>query len=264
MSKAIKQYMTQPRPDNKKGKLIVLASGKFGANGKIPRIGLEDLLIEFNVNLADRVIFGQETREMDMLTSGVVFAPAAVQARNPVATALGEKTGFITPFWRPVNALNPQAQGPFKVVPLLVTQRGRFTWLESEKPTDLNQLEADLVAHREIQMAKQLTNGARPVAVVVSEGEVGRMAVIGNGLIFSDQLARQFQGGDPVTFDLLNATIDWLRDRPTVAPGVEAKKYKEWTFPIGSDEMRGLYLPLVFMMLVISGAGAGIWVIRRK
>jgi hypothetical protein len=128
----------------------------------------------------------------------------------------------------------------------------------------LNQLMEDLLKHRDIQIAKQISDRARSVGVVVSEGDAGRLAVLGNGLIFTDQLARQSQGGDPVTFDLLNATIDWLRDRPTVVSGVEAKKYKEWTFPIGSDEMRGLYLPLVFTMLLIAGAGAGVWVIRRK
>lgn len=263
MAAAIKQYMLQPHPDKKKGKLIVMSSGRFGADLKVQRTGLEGLLSEFNVRQTDQVIYGAETQDLDPLTSVVVFAPPAIRARNPVALALGEKAGFIAPIWRPITVQSAQPSGPFRAVPLLMTSPGRYTWLESEKPADVNQVMLQLRDSAEVRKAKQLSENPRPVAVVVSEGEGGRVAVIGNGLIFSDQLVRQGQG-DPITFDLINATIDWLRDRPTVATGIEAKKYREWTFPIGADELRGMYLPLILVVLVVVGAGAGVWVIRRK
>ena len=264
MANAIKQYMMQPRADNKKGKLIVLSSGQFGPDGKVLRTGLENVLADFNVRISNQVILGLETRELDSLTSVVFFAPQAVQAQNPVALVLGEKWGVAVPEWRPVSVMNPQATGPFRAIPLLATASGRITWLESDRPTDLNKVVHDLQEFQDVRIAKQLSNGRRPVAVVVSEGAIGRVAVIGNGLLFTDALARQNQDSDPITFDLLNATIDWLRDRPTVAVGVEAKKYKEYTFPLGADAMRGLWLPLAFTMLLVVGAGAGVRVLGES
>jgi hypothetical protein len=264
---AFRQYMTQPRgPENKKGKLILMDSGRFGPDGKVPATGLEPLLKEFNVRLYDAVLFGEPSQQLPSANAfAVTFSSQAVMARNPVAVALGEKAGFIASFWRPVEALDPKSQGPFRAVSFLETMPGRPSWIESEQPADLNRLISELNDSQAARVAKQLTDRRRSVAVVVSEGEVGRVAVFGNGLLFSDQISRQSRsGGDPITFDLLNATIDWLRDRPTVASGVEAKKYVEYSFPLAADETRGLWLPLALALLIVGGAGAGVWVIRRK
>jgi len=59
---AIRLYMTEPRADKKKGKLIVLAGAPVRPKGKVIRTGLEGLLLEFNVRLGDRVVVGRESK----------------------------------------------------------------------------------------------------------------------------------------------------------------------------------------------------------
>jgi hypothetical protein len=239
--------------------LVVAAGAQFAPSGKLLKTGLEGLLTEFNVQLFDRALYGEPTRELDPALAVVQFAPPAIQARNPIALALGEKAGFITPNWRPVFVANPQPDSPFRVVPLLMTRPGRYSWFEEEKPFDPNQVWEEI----RVRPAKGRRSNPVSVGVVVSESASGRAAVFGNGLIFSDAVVHPGQC-DPPSFDLLSATVDWLRDRPTLGIGVEAKKYKEFAFPIASDETRGLWLPLALTMLVVAGAGAGVWVVRRK
>ncbi len=254
---ALRRYMTQPRGD-KKGKLIVLAGAQFGPDNKILRTGLEDLLGEFNIRLGDRVLYGEPTRELPPTVSYAVFARSAVTARNPVVAALGDKAAFIGRSWRPVGATTPAGAPPtpaaFRPIPLLITVPGRPTWLESERVTDLDRVLSELNDRPELRAAKQLTENPRAVGVAASEGDIGRVVVVGNGFMVSDELARG-AGGDLSSFELISATIDWLRDRPALGFGVEAKKHKEFTFPLVTDEMRGLWLPLLVSLLVVCGAG---------
>ncbi|VTR99422.1 ABC-type uncharacterized transporter OS=Singulisphaera acidiphila (strain ATCC BAA-1392 / DSM 18658 / VKM B-2454 / MOB10) GN=Sinac_5949 PE=4 SV=1: ABC_transp_aux [Gemmata massiliana] len=260
---ALRQYMTEPR-GGKKGKLVVLAGPRFGPNDKVLRTGLEPLLAEFNVRLGERVVVGEETRELDPFTQYVGFTEAARRAKHPVAITLGEKVVFVAPLWRPVVALR-QGAPAYQAVPLLATTSGRFNWLEDERPRDLSRIFDEFRTHPEIRAVKELTENSRPVGAVVSEGESGRLAVFGNGLIVSDAVGRQSQqSGDPITFDLVGGTIDWLRDRPSFGIGVESKKYKTVLFPATADETRGLWVPLFFSLIAIGGLGASVWVVRRR
>lgn len=263
---AIRQYMTEAR-GTKKGKLIVLASARFGAKDKVIPTGLEALLLEFNVRLGDRMVMGEDTKELEPPLAAVMFAPSAVKARHPVAVALGEKAIFVAPNWRPVAPAQAPGGGgsAYRALPLLITLPGRANWLEDERPRDMNRIFNELNASAAARAAKQLTDNPRPVGVVVSEGESGRVAVFGNGLIVSDQIVRQGRdASDPITFDLMGGTVDWLRDRPALAIGVESKKYKTFALPPTADETRGLWFPLLFALMVVTGMGASVWVIRRR
>ena len=262
---ALTRYMNEPRGEkrDKKGKLIILAGARFDPNGKVVRTGLEEMLQKFNVRLGDKVVVGEDTRELDPLTMVVGFTENARRERNPVAIALGEKTAFMTPLWRPVAPV--REGGPaFRATALLVTAPGRVTWLEQERPRDLNRIFAEFRANPQLMRVKEMSDDSRPVGVVVSEGDAGRIAVFGSGLIVSDRIARQAQGSDPITFDLVGGTVDWLRDRPPLTIGVETKRYKEFHFPPKSDETRGLWLPLLIVVMAVAGLGTSIWVIRRR
>jgi len=88
------------------------------------------------------------------------------------------------------------------------------------------------------------------------------VAVFGSGLIVSDGIGRSSrEASDPITYDLVGATVDWLRDRPPLAVGVESKKYKSFTLPASADETRGLWFPLLFSLLLVTGMGASVWMI---
>lgn len=261
---AIRKYMTEPR-GAKKGKLIVLAGASFGPQPKseVLRTGLEGLLKEFNVNLEQRLVIGAGTREMDPYTAIAGFAEAARRARNPVAIALGPKAQFLSVFWR--EAAPAQGGPAFRAVPLLYTvPPGRFTWLEDHLPPsrELNQIINELNNNPAVRRAKQFSDDPRPVGVAVSEGEAGRLVVVGNGIFVSDGYAQQ-AGGEPPGFDLVGGSIDWLRDRPPLTVQVENKKYVEFKFPATTDENRGLFLPLLLSVAVVAGLGVGVWMVRR-
>ena len=104
--------------------------------------------------------------------------------------------------------------------------------------------------------------------VAVSEmGGTGRVVVIGNAAIVSDEASQSSRGGStPISFDLVGVSVDWLRDRPPIPMGIENKTYVEYLFPdpVGLDTTRLLYLPLGLGILLVAGLGAGVWVIRRK
>jgi hypothetical protein len=265
---AIRQYMNETR-GTKKGKLIVLASARFGPKDKVISTGLEALLREFKVALGDRVVMSQETRELDSPElAAVMFAPAAVRNRHPVAAALGEKAIFVAPNWRPVGAAR-EGNPALRPTPLLITLPGRANWLEEERPRDLDRIINEFRTNPSVQVTKQLTESPRSVGVVVSEGEPGResgrVAVFGNGLIVSDAMVRQGRGeADPITYELMGGTIDWLRDRPALNIGIESKKYKTVTLPPSADQTRGLWFPLLFALLVVTGFGASVWIVRRR
>ena len=263
---ALRKYMTEPRPGAKKGKLIVLAGAAFGPPPKneVLRTGLEGLLAEFNVRTDQRLVIGVPTRELPARVAIAGFAEAARRARNPIAVALGTKAQFLSLDWREVGPA-PQPGPAFRATPLLYTvPPGRFTWLEDRLPTPrkLNQIINDLNNSGQVQQAKRFSDDPRPVGVVVTEGEAGRLVVVGNGLFVSDGYAQQ-AGGEPPGFDFVGGSVDWLRDRPPLAISVEAKKYKEFTFPATTDETRGLWLPLIFALTAIGGLGVSMWMVRR-
>ncbi len=267
---AIRKYMSTPRAENKKGKLFVLSGARFGADRKVIRTGLEPLLSEYKIQLSERFIMGDQTRELHYSQCAVMFTPNAVRARNPVALSLGEKFVILAPEWRPVSAMpqaqaDPHAQAAIRAIPLLMTAPpGRSTWLEEENPSGrVNEIFAQLNGSAAVRREKQVTDSPRPVGAVATEGDVGRVAVIGNGAMVSDAAADPSSGA-PITFDLVGVTIDWLRDRPAVGAGIESKKYVTYTFPAVSDETRVLWMPLGLAMLTVVGFGTGVWMIRRK
>ena len=236
---ALRKYMTEPRPGNKKGKLIVLAGAAFGPPPKneVLRTGLEGLLAEFNVRTDQRLVIGVPTRELPARVAIAGFAEAARRAKNPIAVALGTKAQFLSLDWREV-APAPQPGPAFRATPLLYTAtRDRFTWLEDRLPTprEVNQIINDLNNSNQVRAVKRFSDDPRPVGVVVTEGEAGRLVVVGNGLFVSDGYAQQ-AGGEPPGFDFVGGSVDWLRDRPPLSiTGVEAKRYKEFNFPATTD-----------------------------
>jgi hypothetical protein len=116
------------------------------------------------------------------------------------------------------------------------------------------------------------------VAATVSEGQTARAVVIGSSAFVSDEAAGGSRSATPRSFDLIGMSIDWLRDKPSLASvGIESKTYKEYTFPRLStegakdkerksdvDETRLKYLPLALAFFGVLGLGAGVWVVRRR
>ncbi len=264
---ALKRYMTEPR-GGKKGKLIVLAGAQFGPKGEVLPTGLEDTLRGFNVRLDDRFILSDPTRELNPGETAAGFNQSARNAKNPIAMALGDKTAFLGDLWRQVSPLAPtaapgQENQSFQAITLLITMRGRRSWLEDRLPRqgEMSRIVADVLTNREVARAKQLTDGSRPVGVAVSEGGAGRLVVVGNGYFVADESIEKRTAS---SLDLVGSSVDWLRDRPPLNFEILDKRYKEFRFPMTADENQGLWLPLLFTLVLIGGLGASVWVVRRQ
>lgn len=268
---AIRKYMTEPRKGEGKGKLIVLAGAVPGPNDKgVAPTGLEGLLAEFDVRLGDKFIYNNQAERLPARIALVTFNRAAAQ--NPIYQALKPviRGAFPFDYAREVTPLTTNPQ--FQATSLLITYPGRLTWLEPDRVADPNQVIQDLNDNEAARVRKNLTDRPRSVGVVVSEagsphggpGGSGRLLVVGNATVFSDDAVAR--GRTPPTFDLMSVAIDWLRDRPVLATGVESKVYREYQppEPAAVDATRLLYLPLGLGMLLVVGLGAGVWVIRRK
>lgn len=264
---ALRKYLSEPRPGGKKGKLIVLAGAALGAAPKLEvlRTGLEPLLAEYGVRMESRFVLSEETRELPAVAAVAAFSTAARRAKNPISMALGEKAAYMGALWREVGAAQQPGATGARPTTLLLTLPGRFSWLEDRFPqgTDLGRILAELEQSAPARAAKRFTDESRPVGVVVSDGDAGRMVVIGNGALVSDYSAEQ-SGGDAPGFELFGAAVDWLRDRPALSFNVESKRYQEFRFPPTADENRGLWLPLVLAVLSVFGLGSAVWVVRRR
>ena len=126
---------------------------------------------------------------------------------------------------------------------------------EAEKEQQLVALEQELQAHKR----------PRHLAVFVSEGGTARVAVFGCGWFVSDDASGRLAQNQSTTLwlDLMGATLDWIRDRPTVGM-VSEKPYTTYTLKPGYDSFRMLWVPLVLAVVSVGAFGAGVWVVRRK
>ncbi|MBA4063250.1 MAG: hypothetical protein C0501_05975 [Isosphaera sp.] len=262
--KALRAYVNTPRADGKKGKLVVLAGAVPGPGGKgVVRTGLEGLLGELGVEVGDKLVYSLVTEDTTVLAG---FTQRAVAAGQPIAATMRKAVEtFSLPMAREVRAA---PGGPPGQVTVLMASVGP-TWLEDARldrrrvPEVIRELRQSEPARE----AKQARDVGRALAVVVSEGQTPRAAVVGSAELGSDEAAKESPPDSaPFSFDLLGATIDWARERPSVAAvDLKAKQYQQYKFPdpAAVDTTRLLYLPLGLGLLAVVGLGLGVWVVRR-
>ncbi len=258
---ALRKYMFNPA---KKGKLIVLAGANVGPDRKMLKTGLEGLLGELNVKLGTRFIYNFPSQQMPFVDA-VLAAFSAAAEQNPILQAIikvSPRMQLTLP-----REVEPISTAPGLQATDLMLSDGR-TWLEDEEPADIRAVVEAMAQTVKAQEDKGLSRTRRPLAAIVSEGQIGRAVVFGSSFFISDEVARRSRSQTaPLSFDLLGMSLDWLRDKPSMAAvGIESKKYSEYRFPAPSavDDTRLKYLPLGLAMLVVVGLGAGVWVVRRR
>jgi hypothetical protein len=255
---AIQQYMTKPRANGKPGKLIVLAGPHPGQNKGVALIGLEDLLLSFGVRLIPGYLFNQRVEYPSYDVAAAVVNGKLIADRNPIAQAFA---GLIVPFpkARPLQDVS-QPEGKFTATPLFVTQPKRASWVEPDPVTDVVKALAAMQNNEALQRDRDMSGASRILAVVVTEGEVGRAVVFGCGDLFDDKWSRQL---DTMPAELFANTVDWLRDRPAVA-AIANKTYGVFTPKPDGGTFRGEILPVGLVLFAGLALGTGVWVTRRK
>lgn len=267
---SIRKYMTEPRADGKKGKLIVLTSPYANATGKgVADTGLEGLLAEFQVKLGKAFLFSRPSSGLSY--ADVEAGPNAqlVQTNNPLAMLyqILVKPLFLTEC-REVEPIDAQdaPPGPFKAEWLFATYpSNRVTWTDPDSATNPAQtLSLMSQPGNEDLIQKMRVTGrvSRSLAVIVSEGATPRMVVIGCGASFGDASARRRQRGVEPPTELVAVALNWLRDRPTVS--IANKTYGKYTMSKTADNFRLFWLPFGLILVAVVGLGASVWVIRRK
>ena len=257
---ALRKYMTEPRADGKKGKLVLLSGTPQPAAGPVPKLGLEEVLTELNVQLVDQYLYGERTDQMNPDEMAVIVYPPAVAAGNTVAKAFAS-VALLLPDCRMVTRL--QDKPALTTMPVLVTSPGRGTWLEEVPSLRPQQTWLDFEGSPALQRSKQVSSGSRPIAYFISEGSTNRAAIFGSSGFITDAVAGT-GAATPRSFELLGGTIDWLRDRPTVAAGSGGKTYSDFRINANLDSVRLYTVPLALAVCTIIGIGASVWVVRRK
>ena len=85
----------------------------------------------------------------------------------------------------------------------------------------------------------------------------------GSGDAFADPQQRGGADKTAVNPELLAATVNWLRDRPTAA-NVTGKEVAEFKPNRQLDGYTGLLLPVLGTLIATAALGLGVWVYRRK
>ncbi len=281
---AVRKFMTDPRPDGSKGKLVLLAGAQVGPDRKMLKTGLEPVLTPFGVALSDRFLYYVPDNQIpDPRVTIAVVAREAKAANNPVALAFESGLGQLPLL--DCREVTKAPGGASQAVTLLATVRGRQSWTQADYAANpLAAMEAINNRSEAIRAAKtpaerqtlidafrndyRITDQSLSLAVLVSERdkdkEVARVAVFGSGWLASDDASGQSLRGQSTAWqDLLGSTLDWARDRPVV-PGLTEKEYGQYTLKPGFDRPRLVYVPLGIGLLIVLGLGAGVWVIRRK
>lgn len=260
-AESLRKFVTEPRAEGKKGKLVVLAGTPLPPEGPVSKLGIEDLLKELNIEYGNQYMYAEKRDRLLPEVMAVMVYPPAVEAGNPVARAFAAAR-MAAPGWRTVMAKRDRPA--IQAMPLLITIPGREVWFED---TPLLNPELTMARFNEpgseaLQRAKGLTDVAS-VAVVASEGNTRRAAAFGNSLFISDAAAA-VDPGTPRSFEIMSSTIDWLRERPTVGAGLAGKTYEYFRINPGLDTARLQWLPLAFAVFAILGIGAGVWAVRRR
>jgi hypothetical protein len=275
MVTAITNYMKKPSDKAPSGKLIVIAQAhpKPGNTPGVLEIGLESLLAEQGVVLANKLLLASSTDQNPPNQHFVRAYQPLINSRNPIALSLQRKL-LVASNPRPIGFERQTGQAsPWTTTALLHTYESRIPWLESYVPADMNQAEREFVAGVQAKRPEvldkilvnprtdELVMTATAVLVtqnVDAETKMGRVAVFSFADFFTDLDAATSPGGE-----LLAATTNWLRDRPAIAT-IAPKEYGVYRPKLDMNWNSVFWFPVGLMLFCVITAGLGTWMIRRK
>jgi hypothetical protein len=280
---ALRDYLKGAnRKDNKQGRLMVLFDVvQRGGTGPMVRTGLEALVAEYGVRVADdRVISPLEERDPLKLRA---FTSSA--SKNPIAQAFNNETEGAIPFvFYSARTVTPAAANPGQPAPspaeTLVISDPRLLYLID---TDLNASPTGLVkdlnqlAQKEPQQVRNRLRQQPSLGVAVAEGKTAapfpghefeakegqpRMIVFGDATWVSNQLEQRFA---PFHFNLFASCLSWLAERADIGERVPPTQHDLYHLKAAPGSgSRLMLLPGILMLLGVLALGLGVWVVRRR
>ena len=246
---ALSEFGKRPKP----GKLLVLGGPSVGVGGKVADAGLNGLLGESGLGLSDRYIAAMPGQGLTMKDQ--IVLPA--RDGGAVAERLTEPVLFTN--CREVTRGAPR-DPQSRVVPILLTQPGSLSWLESDPAIDPAAAMRAFRSNPSLAKEKRLTQSPVVVAASAVSGESPRVVVFGSGDSFADRAGR---GGANPNAQLLAVAANTLRERPAVAD-VAAKPYGVFTPNPDTDVVKTVMLPGLMAVLGTAALGLGVWMVRRR
>jgi hypothetical protein len=263
--KQIKEYLT-PTESKKGGKMLVmLPPFADQTQQKIAPTGLESILVDFGITVpAERVVSipwlaeGMRRPSVDPI---IVGDPAFLRTDNPLVDVVDNfaVSGKVRPL--------PAGTGAgFQRQDLLVTADRPATWIETSMQVQSATVEA-LSDRRDNPLKKEKRYGNQmiPVGALVSEpGQPPRprVAVLGISDFISEE-GLAMSGNRQGSVQLVVGLLDWLRERPS-GIGIAPRAQQRFHLSPNADGSRLIWMPLGLTLIVIVGAGIGIWLIRRS
>jgi hypothetical protein len=264
---AIRSYMSTPRSNKKKGKLVVLSSPHPNLNGKgvMTDPGLNALLGEYGIALGSSYVYFSPSPQYDQNETDlfpVAGGGPDGTVRNPVVAQFQRRVPVFVNC-REISVMRERPGGDY----LFASNPGRVTWIETEAGADPLQAwkemtTGDRTKAREAIQHKQAIQEPRPLAASASDAGVGRVVVYGSGDAFADTSgpsSRKYA----VNPEMLAATVNWLRERPTAA-NITGKEVTEYQANKSMSGSQALLLPVFGTLIATVVLGLGVWVYRRK
>jgi hypothetical protein len=264
----------------KKGKLVVLFDVVTQRNGGWVRTGLEGLMAECGVRVADDRVLNLQGRNPTR-----VIGIANPNSTNPLVKAFVVGGNQFMPFvFEDTRTVSPAANPPggrYTAETLVLTMPGAYVWAETDAAADPATLVDRLRKSPEQEVVKRLTpafENPLSLAVTVKESagpdptlppghpslREGKpvMAVFGDASwVTNGALA----GAGNFNFDLFINTLSWLRERPDIGQRVPDREREEYSAPLGDEQAsRMIWLPAFLMLLAVLGLAGGVWVVRRR
>ena len=260
---ALRKYLTAPRKNGKKGKLLVFVGANPPAKGKgVLSLGLEEMLKQdFGIILIPGQVY-QEPRN-NRPSEFVLIQAMARDARkvSPIHRYIGEDPVEPNRVRAVVPSREPTERGGANL--LMASMQG-LSWIEPEVGQDPAQVWQALVAadkrgDGDYKNRRRLGQSSIPVAAYADDRKGQTLAVVFG---FADGL-NDADRNRPFMSRLLTTTADWLRDRPA-APDINPKTFISYTPKKGVDTTRLLWVPVLGTAMLIVVLGLGVWIARRK
>ena len=246
---ALTTFTTRPKP----GKLLVLSGPSVGVGGKVVDSGLNGLLGESGLSLSERYVATLPRQGLTMKDQ--IVLPTA--SGGPIAERISEPLIFTN--CRDITMGTPR-DPQSRVLPLLITQRGSLSWLESDPAIDPNAAIEAFQRNPNLSREKRLTRSPLIVAASTVNGESSRVVLFATGESFGDRGGR---GGSNPNAQILAIAANNLRERPAAAD-VAAKPYGVFTPNPNTDVVKTVMLPGLMAVLGTAALGLGVWMVRRR
>jgi hypothetical protein len=263
------------------GKLIAFLPPFADKETGLPgNTGLEGLLARFDIQPAPDYFLGLYPRSGSYSGSTSIFGMPSqpfMRASGRLTSLLEQHELYVFNKVREIRAgeLTEGRPGAIQWAPLLINfgYNGGFVWREKNFDINISKVVEQIQESEEMQKAKELSRGGRPIAMLGSEGGAPtaegtpgmkpRFAIFGTSDFLSDSTLQRGRSERTKSLELTAGIVDWLRERPTNI-GIAPKEYRIYEMSPNASFTNLVWIPMAAVIFAVVGIGLGVWLARRR